>query len=208
MEEKMKKWECTVCGYIHEGDEPPEECPVCSADKSMFVEITSEDIPGTKPDPVAKPSFLATIYALASDLINTYHLHPIAVHTPNGIVPMAVVFLMITAFLGFPVFETAALYSLIFVLIAMPVVIFTGYAVWQKRYKGALTKPFKIKITASIISVFDLLVLVIWRSVQPEIITTSSSGRWVYLALSLVLLAAVGIAGHIGGKLVFGHRKN
>ena len=36
----MKKWECTVCGYIHEGEEPPEECPVCGADRSKFVEIT------------------------------------------------------------------------------------------------------------------------------------------------------------------------
>jgi rubredoxin/uncharacterized membrane protein len=35
----MKKWECTVCGYIHTGDEPPETCPVCGADKSQFVEI-------------------------------------------------------------------------------------------------------------------------------------------------------------------------
>ena len=38
----MKKWECTVCGYIHEGEEPPDECPVCSADKSMFVEVIEQ----------------------------------------------------------------------------------------------------------------------------------------------------------------------
>ena len=23
------KWYCTVCGYVHEGDQPPEKCPVC-----------------------------------------------------------------------------------------------------------------------------------------------------------------------------------
>ena len=33
----MAKWRCTVCDYIHEGDEPPEECPVCGAPKSAFV---------------------------------------------------------------------------------------------------------------------------------------------------------------------------
>ncbi len=32
-----KKWKCTVCGYIHEGDQPPDECPVCGAAKSQFV---------------------------------------------------------------------------------------------------------------------------------------------------------------------------
>lgn len=30
------KWECRVCGYIHEGSEPPDECPVCGVPKDMF----------------------------------------------------------------------------------------------------------------------------------------------------------------------------
>ena len=25
-----KKWICTVCGYVHEGDEAPEFCPTVS----------------------------------------------------------------------------------------------------------------------------------------------------------------------------------
>ncbi|MGG7060587.1 rubredoxin-like domain-containing protein, partial [Clostridium tertium] len=25
----MKKFVCTVCGYIHEGEQPPSKCPVC-----------------------------------------------------------------------------------------------------------------------------------------------------------------------------------
>lgn len=38
----MKKWKCIECGYVHEGDEPPDECPVCGAPKSAFVEMTGE----------------------------------------------------------------------------------------------------------------------------------------------------------------------
>ena len=30
------KWICEVCGYVHEGDEPPEKCPVCQAPASKF----------------------------------------------------------------------------------------------------------------------------------------------------------------------------
>ena len=30
------KWVCQVCGYVHEGDEPPANCPVCKADASKF----------------------------------------------------------------------------------------------------------------------------------------------------------------------------
>jgi hypothetical protein len=38
-ENEMKKWQCGVCGYIHEGETPPDNCPVCGADKSYFVEL-------------------------------------------------------------------------------------------------------------------------------------------------------------------------
>ena len=27
----MKKFVCTVCGYVHEGDAAPAECPICKA---------------------------------------------------------------------------------------------------------------------------------------------------------------------------------
>ncbi|MDR1728126.1 MAG: NADH peroxidase [Acidobacteriota bacterium] len=34
----MKKYVCTVCGYVHEGDEPPKTCPVCNAPAAKFKE--------------------------------------------------------------------------------------------------------------------------------------------------------------------------
>ncbi len=38
----MKKFVCTVCGYVHEGDTPPEFCPVCKAPASKFKEQSAE----------------------------------------------------------------------------------------------------------------------------------------------------------------------
>ncbi len=38
----MKKFVCSVCGYVHEGDEPPEKCPVCRAPKEKFNEMTGD----------------------------------------------------------------------------------------------------------------------------------------------------------------------
>lgn len=34
----MKKFICTVCGYVHEGTEAPDICPQCRAPKSKFIE--------------------------------------------------------------------------------------------------------------------------------------------------------------------------
>lgn len=34
----MKKFVCSVCGYVYEGETPPEKCPQCGAPASKFVE--------------------------------------------------------------------------------------------------------------------------------------------------------------------------
>ena len=38
----MKKFICTICGYRHEGDQPPKECPVCKAGSDKFEEVKDE----------------------------------------------------------------------------------------------------------------------------------------------------------------------
>jgi rubredoxin len=35
----QKKWICTVCGYVHEGANPPEACPQCKVPASKFKEL-------------------------------------------------------------------------------------------------------------------------------------------------------------------------
>ena len=34
----MKKFTCTVCGYLHEGQNPPDKCPQCGAKADKFTE--------------------------------------------------------------------------------------------------------------------------------------------------------------------------
>ena len=36
------KWYCTVCGYVHEGAEPPEQCPVCKQPASKFKKMEED----------------------------------------------------------------------------------------------------------------------------------------------------------------------
>ncbi|MGK0467634.1 MAG: rubrerythrin [Clostridium sp.] len=38
----MKRFVCSICGYIHEGEQPPEICPICKADKSKFNEMKDD----------------------------------------------------------------------------------------------------------------------------------------------------------------------
>ena len=39
----MSKFVCTVCGYVHEGDSAPEQCPVCKVGPDKFVEQKEEE---------------------------------------------------------------------------------------------------------------------------------------------------------------------
>jgi rubrerythrin len=36
------KWRCIICGYIHEGDQPPHKCPVCGAPAKLFEPLAAD----------------------------------------------------------------------------------------------------------------------------------------------------------------------
>lgn len=220
----MKKWKCTICNYIHIGDEPPEKCPICGADKSVFIEVveeekmeeekvvaspepTAEEEKTTAAAPEPKAEQDSAFMRLVGNLVMRHHLHPITVHTPNGVLPVAVVFLFIAMFFGFVAFEKAAFFNMVFVLLTMPVVVATGFIAWQKKYNGAKTSVFITKLICSAIVAILLGLMVCWRLIDAEVALSGNTASWVYLVFGCVILVAVGIAGHLGGKLVFNTSK-
>ncbi len=40
----MKKYVCSICGYVHEGDEAPDKCPICNAPAAKFTESNSDEM--------------------------------------------------------------------------------------------------------------------------------------------------------------------
>ena len=40
----MAQYVCSVCGYVHEGDCPPEQCPVCKVGSAKFIEQKGEKV--------------------------------------------------------------------------------------------------------------------------------------------------------------------
>ncbi len=219
----MKKWQCSVCGYVHEGNEPPEKCPVCGADKSLFVEIVAKPQidkegpgnaePATASPPPADPRAVdlgpepatlpGRILHFATGQMLKHHAHPIATHFPNGVLPIVVIFIILAILLESRALETAAYCNMVFVVLSLPFVLFSGYVEWQKRYQGFRSRSFMIKIVCAAI-VFGLSALVvIWWTVNPDILQVPSSGRTLFILANLLALGAAGVAGLIGGKLVF-----
>ncbi|MFW2365217.1 MAG: rubredoxin-like domain-containing protein [Desulforhopalus sp.] len=212
-----RRWRCTICGYIHVGEEPPEKCPVCDAPRNMFEEIDAEGKTIGAPvveEPEVDRAVVAdmaekvkpSLFNRIGDLIMKFHLHPISVHFPNGILPAVVVFLAIAVFFNMAMFEKAAYFNLIFVLIMMPMVMLTGYIEWQKRYKGIKTMIFIVKIICALVVLAAVNVLVFWRLLDPTVASEGSPYQLVYLGVAVAMVGAAGVAGHLGGKLVFGAR--
>jgi rubrerythrin/uncharacterized membrane protein len=218
-----RRWRCSVCGYIHQADQPPDKCPLCGADKSLFVEIDAEGkVIGGDDDTAVQASDSAeapaaavapdqttttsTFFDMISNLILKFHLHPIHTHFPNGILPVLVIFLGLSIYFKIAALEAAAFFNAIAVLIMLPAVILTGYVEWQKRYRGIKSAIFITKIVCSLIVLGSVNVLVFWRIIDPGVATEGSPSQLIYFAVAAIALAAAGIAGHLGGKLVFASR--
>ena len=158
----MKYWKCTVCGYIHQGDEAPETCPLCKATKDKFEEMPEEEGKEAKqvyekrmakrkakqaqPEagtasvsqttaPAAAAPATRTMGALDRiiELMTKEKAHPITVHMPNGLLPVVVLFLLLSFIFDSMGFAQASFYNLVVVLLAMPMVLFSGYADWQSK---------------------------------------------------------------------------
>ena len=200
--------ECTVCKYVHKGAEPPENCPVCGADQSKFVRAETDS---SSPQEDAPPntstqdsdSFQMKVYQLLEEHVITHHLHPISVHVPNGVIPVAFIFVFMTAIFGAGTLALAAFYNTVFVMLAMPVVLLTGYIEWQKRYGGTYTDLFVTKLVCGGVVFAMSVILALWGFVDSDITQSTGDISLLYVFFHLIMLAAAGIAGHLGGKLVF-----
>lgn len=39
----VKKWRCVVCNYVHEGETPPDKCPICGVGPEKFVLVEEKE---------------------------------------------------------------------------------------------------------------------------------------------------------------------
>jgi rubredoxin/uncharacterized membrane protein len=179
------QWRCTVCGYIHDGDEPPDLCPVCGVGSEKFV-------------PVEQPKV-----SLLQDMIETFEPHAVAAHFPNALLPTLVLFVAIAFVFGKSSFETAAFYLLAVVLFAAPATLLTGLRDWKTRFNGQKAVIFKKKIVLGVTLIILSVLTVALRSSQPDIVQDGGGMMYLYFGLLLAMLGCVTLLGHYGGKLVF-----
>jgi uncharacterized membrane protein len=206
----MKTWRCRVCAYEYQGEEPPEKCPQCGADRSFFDLDEPQGASASAPPAAAAaggPAAPATgklgrLAAFAAKWLIRLHAHPVSAHVPNGVLPVAVVFLGLGLVFGRPSLREAAFYNLVFVMVAMPLVLISGYLDWKTKLKKARTPLILGKMACGAVVLVVGVGVIVWRIFDGE-----ACAKWSFFFAHLVMLAAAGTAGYLGGKLVFGRHE-
>lgn len=134
-------------------------------------------------------------------------LHPMAVHIPNGMVPVAGLFMALGCLFNAQSLVMAAYLNLWVIFLAMPGVILTGVASWKHRYKGIKTPLFQTKIGCSILVLLMSGLILCFQTLHPVSVDNLSLTDWGITGSYLVLLIPTARAGALGGRLVFGGRK-
>ena len=132
------------------------------------------------------------------------YFHPIFVHFPQALFPVAFASFVLYLVTGNGLFERGTFLMTVFALAATPVTMITGYIDWKVRYKGTMTPVFKIKIVTGFVLVGLSLAAVLLRTLVPEIAALPlSAPGWLLAGLLAGCVGACVVEGHYGGKLVF-----
>jgi predicted heme/steroid binding protein/uncharacterized membrane protein len=125
------------------------------------------------------------------------HPHPMVVHFPLAFLMASSLFILLYLVFQNPSFEMASFYLLILGAIASPFAIITGLLTWWINYRLKLTLFVKRKIQLSILLLVFEIILILWRSSQPQITHP------VYFIMMVILTPIVSFLGYYGGQMTF-----
>ena len=215
---------CPVCGagrdkFVEiELPDQGESMPAATPGSSKTTPDTKSSAPDTpehagsgsagtgsrEPAPKTKktaPASARSLYRRITDVMIRHHAHPILVHTPNGVLPIAVVLFILAWVSGASLPAKAAVINLVFVVLSLPLVLHSGFLVWQKKYNQADTFLFRIKILAVALTTGACVIALAWYLIDPDVLSSSLAAAFIFI--NVVMVASAGVAGYIGGKLVF-----
>ena len=139
--------------------------------------------------------------SLLDEMKKTFLFHAIAAHFSNGLIPVAVLYLLLTLTTGSTYFEHTVEHLIVIVLMAIPVSFFSGIHDWKKKYRAAKAPIFIKKIRLSCALFLLCASTVGIRLTTPDVMSRNGIEHWLYLALLFSMLPVVTLLGHYGGKL-------
>lgn len=134
----------------------------------------------------------------------TFYYHPMFVHFPQALFPVAFASFVLYLATGNRDFEVGAFVAAAFGAAISPMTTLTGFVDWKIRYKGYMTPVFRIKIIGAFVLLALSIPAVALRALVPDVAALPLSGAgWAYGGLLAACVVTCVVLGHYGGKLVF-----
>ncbi|RJP25627.1 MAG: hypothetical protein C4529_00485 [Deltaproteobacteria bacterium] len=132
------------------------------------------------------------------------HIHPMLVHFPQALFPVAFAAFVLYLLTGAREFESGAFVAALFGMLAAPVTTATGFLDWWVHYKAYMTSVFRIKIAGSFVLMALAGPAVLLRALHPDVAALPLVGLgWVYFGLLAACTITCVVLGYYGGRLVF-----
>jgi hypothetical protein len=146
-------------------------------------------------------------FSFLKEMKKTFFLHAVAAHFSNGLIPVAVLYLLLSLPSSDVYFDHTVEHLIIIVLMAIPFSFFSGIHDWRSKYKAAKAPIFIKKIRLSIALFVLCLLSVVIRLEFPDVMSHGGLLRWLYTVLLFAMLPVVVLLGHYGGKLSAAQRQ-
>jgi predicted heme/steroid binding protein/uncharacterized membrane protein len=143
-----------------------------------------------------------SVRALANR-IEEFHPHPMLVHFAIAFSIAIPILAIIYISTDRPSFEAASYYLLVGDFVTAAISGFSGVFSWSVTYERRMTRVFIRKAIFTVSLAVVVTTCLIWRIVDPSVLTSETAFSYVYLALLVILVPIVGMLGHYGGKIVY-----
>lgn len=137
------------------------------------------------------------------DFRSTFVLHAVAAHFNNGLLPAAILFMLLAVFTGNPYFEHTVLHLIILALCMVPVSFFSGIRDWRTKFYGGRAPIFYRKMWLSCLLFLLVGGAAAIRLDRPGVLYQGGVSPWLYLVCLFSALPVVVLLGHYGGKLAY-----
>jgi hypothetical protein len=139
--------------------------------------------------------------AFLKELYRTFIFHAVAAHFVNGLLPVALLFLLLSDTTGDPSFEQTVIHLVVVALCVIPLSLLSGIRDWRIKFHGGKAPIFYRKITLAITLLCLCLAAVAIRQGRPDIAAGNDAFAWLYRGCLAAMLPVVVLLGHYGAKL-------
>ena len=140
---------------------------------------------------------------VARENINTFIFHAVTSHFVNGLIPVSVLFMLLTIVTADSYFEHTVFHLICVVSIAAPVSLLSGIRDWRVKFHGGRAPIFYRKIKLSISLIILCAAVIAIRIVWHDPIAAGGRIAWLYVVCISLTLPVVVLLGYLGGKLAY-----